>query len=235
MIDVHPPHESVHTPKDFLIHMSAICLGLLLAIGLEQTVELIHHRHQRQELQQQLHSDAERTLYDTQRDEAAMTARLQFLRARADQVASSLQGQKLPSSVAETGLVGDLPMDPAWEAAKSAGTLAVLPPEDIKVFTELDGMMHVVYVTYEQFVADNNKLDTFTWSIAGIGGRNFDIESLTPEQKHDYLLLLLESYRSTRDSRLWLRQLHGGTLAVAAGERDLKKINVAERQFNNLP
>jgi hypothetical protein len=126
-------------------------------------------------------------------------------------------------------------MDPAWEAAKSAGTLAVLPPEDIKVFTELDGMMHVVYVTYEQFVADNNKLDTFTWSIAGIGGRNFDIESLTPEQKHDYLLLLLESYRSTRDSRLWLRQLHGGTLAVAAGERDLKEINVAERQFNNLP
>jgi hypothetical protein len=235
MIDVHPPHETVHTWKDFLIHMSAICLGLLLAIGLEQTVELIHHRHQRQELQQQLHSDAERTLYDTQRDEAAMTARLQFLRARADQVAASLQGKKLTSTVAETGLVGDLPMDPAWEAAKSAGTLAVLPPEDIKVFTELDGMMHVVYVTYEQFVADNNKLETFNWSIAGVGSHDVDIESLTPEQKHDYLLLLLESYRSTRDSRLWLRQLRGGTLAVAGGERDLKKINVAERQFNNLP
>jgi hypothetical protein len=221
MLDVHAPHEATHTWKDFLIHMSAICLGLLLAIGLEQTVELIHHRHQRQELQQQLHSDAERTLYDTQRDEAAMTARLQFLRARADHVAASLQGQKLPPPVAQTSLNGDLPIDPAWEAAKSAGTLAVLPPEDIKVFTELDGMMHVVYVTYQQFVADNNKLDTFTWSIAGIGSRDFNIESLTPQQKHDYLLLLLESYRSTRDSRLWLRQLRGGTLA--------------ERQFNNLP
>ncbi len=235
MLDVHPPHESVHSWKDFLIHMSAICLGLLIAIGLEQTVVLIHHRHQRKELQQQLQSDAERTLYDTQRDEAAMTARLQFLRARADQVAASLQGQKLPSPAAPTGLMGDLPTAPAWEAAKSAGTLAVLPPEDIRAFAELDGMRHVVYDTYKQFVADNNKLDTFTWNIAGIGSHDFDIGSLTPEQKHDYLLLLIESYRSTRDSRLWFRELHGGTLAVAAGERDLKKIQLAERQFNNLP
>jgi hypothetical protein len=96
-------------------------------------------------------------------------------------------------------------------------------------------MMQVLYVNYQQFIADKNSLDTFTWSIAGIGSSDFDIESLAPEQKHAYLLLLLESYRSTRDCRLWLRQLHGGTLAVANGERDLKKINVAERQFNNLP
>jgi len=46
MIDVHPPHQPVHTWKDFLIHMSAICLGLLIAIGLEQVVEIIHHHNQ---------------------------------------------------------------------------------------------------------------------------------------------------------------------------------------------
>ncbi|HEY4009685.1 MAG TPA: hypothetical protein VGM11_06000 [Acidobacteriaceae bacterium] len=235
MIDIHPPHHAATTRRDFLIHLSTVVLGILIAIGLEQTVELVHRRHQRQELQQQLHSDAERILYDTQRDDAAMTGRLQFLRARADQVAASLEGHKLPSPGAETELKGDIPIDPAWQAAKSAGTLAVLPPEDIKVFTELDGMLSVVYITYQQFVADNNKLDTFTWSIAGIGSHDLDIESLTPEQKHAYLLLLIESYRSTRECRLWLRHLHGGTLAVAGGERDLKKIDLAERQFNNLP
>ena len=46
MIEVHAPHESVHTWKDILIHIGIITVGLLLAIGLEQTVEFFHHRHQ---------------------------------------------------------------------------------------------------------------------------------------------------------------------------------------------
>lgn len=46
MLDVHPPHEAAHSWKDFLIHISTIVIGLLIAVGLEQTVEWIHHRHQ---------------------------------------------------------------------------------------------------------------------------------------------------------------------------------------------
>ncbi len=46
MLDVHPPHETVHTWRDFFIHVATICVGLLIAIGLEQTVEYFHHRHQ---------------------------------------------------------------------------------------------------------------------------------------------------------------------------------------------
>ncbi len=45
MLDVHPPHEAAHTWKDFFIHVGTICVGLLIAIGLEQTVEFFHHRH----------------------------------------------------------------------------------------------------------------------------------------------------------------------------------------------
>ena len=47
MLDVHPPHEAAHTWKDFFIHIATICVGLLIAVSLEQTVELFHHRHQR--------------------------------------------------------------------------------------------------------------------------------------------------------------------------------------------
>jgi hypothetical protein len=46
MLDVHPPHEATHTWKDFLLHIATIVIGLLIAIGLEQTVEYFHHRHQ---------------------------------------------------------------------------------------------------------------------------------------------------------------------------------------------
>jgi hypothetical protein len=39
MLNVHASRESIHTWKDFFIHIATICVGLLIALGLEQTVE----------------------------------------------------------------------------------------------------------------------------------------------------------------------------------------------------
>lgn len=54
MLDVHPPHEAPHTWKTFFIHIAAIVVGLLIAVGLEQTVEYFHHRHQVAEIRNAL-------------------------------------------------------------------------------------------------------------------------------------------------------------------------------------
>jgi len=45
MLDVHPPHQAAHTWTDFFIHIAIIVVGLLIALGLEQTVEHVHLRH----------------------------------------------------------------------------------------------------------------------------------------------------------------------------------------------
>ena len=47
MLDVHPPHHPTHGWRDFFIHIATITVGLLIAVGLEQTVETLHQRHQR--------------------------------------------------------------------------------------------------------------------------------------------------------------------------------------------
>ena len=39
MLDVHPAHHAASTWRDFFIHIITIVIGLLIAIGLEQTVE----------------------------------------------------------------------------------------------------------------------------------------------------------------------------------------------------
>ena len=49
MLDVHAPHESVHTWRSFFIHIAIITIGLLIALCLEKTVEFFHHRHQARE------------------------------------------------------------------------------------------------------------------------------------------------------------------------------------------
>jgi hypothetical protein len=50
MLDVHPPHAPTHTWRDFLIHIATICVGLLIAVALEQAVEAMHRDHERREL-----------------------------------------------------------------------------------------------------------------------------------------------------------------------------------------
>jgi hypothetical protein len=59
MLDVHPPHAPTHSWKDFFIHIATIVIGLLIAVGLEQTVEYFHHRHQLAEAREALDRELE--------------------------------------------------------------------------------------------------------------------------------------------------------------------------------
>jgi hypothetical protein len=59
MLDVHPPHTAAHTWKDFFIHIITIVIGLLIAIGLEQTVEFFHHHHEVKETRKALAEERE--------------------------------------------------------------------------------------------------------------------------------------------------------------------------------
>jgi len=45
MIDIHPPQHGSITRRDFFIHLFIVVLGILIAIGLEQSVEYLHHHH----------------------------------------------------------------------------------------------------------------------------------------------------------------------------------------------
>ena len=58
MLDVHPPHNPTHNWRDFFIHIATIVIGLLIAIGLEQLVERIHHSNQAREAQESLHRES---------------------------------------------------------------------------------------------------------------------------------------------------------------------------------
>ena len=60
MLDVHAPHQTVHTWKDFLVHIAAITIGLLIALGLEATVEWVHHKHQAQQALELLKQEIDR-------------------------------------------------------------------------------------------------------------------------------------------------------------------------------
>ncbi len=57
VIDVHPPHEPMHGWRDFLLHLTTITIGLLIALSLEGMVEWQHHRHLVHEAEASLHAE----------------------------------------------------------------------------------------------------------------------------------------------------------------------------------
>jgi hypothetical protein len=145
MLDVHPPHHAVSTWRDFLIHIATIVLGLLIAIGLEQTVELLHHRHQRDQLQEDLRNEAKQNLQVIDRDLKMQSMEPWFQQAMnaASAPAKGKVQVSLPPAPCLPGSVGTAqyryfaPSQAVWTTAKEGGLVVLLPVEQSRMQARL--------------------------------------------------------------------------------------------------
>lgn len=132
MLEVHPPHQLVHTWKDFFIHIATIAIGLLIALGLEQSVEYLHHRHQLHEARAELSLEFARNR-KILRDNIDAIKKLQAELGRDMAAIREYQSSHIP-------MVGKLsyshdafrPADAAWLSVKQNGVLALMPYEEIE-------------------------------------------------------------------------------------------------------
>jgi hypothetical protein len=146
MLDVHPPHHAASTWRDFFIHIATIVLGLLIAISLEQTVEFFHHRHQRHQLQEDLHNEAEQNLQVIDRDLTMQNLEPWFDRAM-HKATPAGQKEKLrialpippciPGSVGTAAIRYFAPSQAVWTTAKEAGLVPLLPVEQSRMQARL--------------------------------------------------------------------------------------------------
>lgn len=135
MLDVHSPHETVRSWKEFFTHIAIITIGLLIAIGLEQTVEHIHRIYQlneaRRELKIELEANRkqlEKNLVAAQQLVAQLDSDMALLRAA--QASHSVIGQKLMYEVQFFW-----PLDGTWQAVKQNGSLALMPHNELYGYT----------------------------------------------------------------------------------------------------
>ena len=141
MIDLHPPHHGPMTLRDFFIHLFIVVLGILIAIGLEQTAEVIHHHHQRQQLEQDLRAEAERNVGTIQANEKNFADYMAWYRdilkaGREAQPTAGFVTFVIPPRV--RAQIAQRPMDNVWPAATASGAVAVLPREEIETFGRIN-------------------------------------------------------------------------------------------------
>jgi hypothetical protein len=151
MLDVHAPHQSVHTWKGFLVHIAAIAIGLLLALALEKLAEYVHERRQLTEARRQLAM------------EVAENRRIWTLNViEASRIQQELDGDlKVIQAVRIHAPVGNFRFDYSvafhatrdgpWQAVRQNGSLDLMPYEELQTIAWFHGILASVMESMHAF------------------------------------------------------------------------------------
>jgi hypothetical protein len=134
-MDVHAPHEPIHSWRDFFIHLITITIGLLIALGLEAGAEAVHHCALRAETRANLRAELQQDERDFPKDLRALEGEATELkgniallqRLRAHQKAS-------PGETLKFAWFWNSSSDTAWQTAKETGVLSLMENEQVQQF-----------------------------------------------------------------------------------------------------
>jgi hypothetical protein len=192
MFDVHAPHESIHTWKDFFVQIATIVVGLLIAIGLEQTVVAIHHSNQRRELIREMREEAERNVetlrFDIQSvgDAKRWTVAAILLLQQAP-VASGSVTVTLPAGVAL--IEGHQPSRAVWNIAKSNGRAGLIPDNLAEIYDRRGFEATSLETAVQNIMTNESTIETLEARFHGRveGGATL---KLTPQERDELVLAL---------------------------------------------
>jgi hypothetical protein len=141
MLDVHPPHAPTHTWRDFFLHIATICVGLLIAIALEQAVEAIHHRHEREALVQEMRAESERNIILLRTDIDRNLEKASWHRAVMNALQTTPPHDGIVTAVLPTHqpfLPQISPSRAVWSVARTNGKVALLSEREAEIYDRLD-------------------------------------------------------------------------------------------------
>jgi hypothetical protein len=154
MIDIHPPQHAPMTKRDFFVHLFIVVLGILIAIGLEQTVEYFHHRNQRQQLEGDLHVEMQTNNEYLSRDYDYLLATRDWAANQAQTIENAIRSHTTSRLVYQPPPrnfdLYVLPNDSVWQHASEAGITALLPREEAQNYTLLYRFRARLFDTYKQ-------------------------------------------------------------------------------------
>jgi len=230
MLDVHPPHHAANTWRDFFTHIATIVVGLLIAVGLEQTVEYVHHRREGAELRERLHAESMQILQDAHRAEAAQIFQKHWLEIRLEEARSAVwQHKPLPPQVPDNRPYFANPDIPQWRAAQSSGLTARLTSAEITGYAEVE----YVQTRLLEFEVARRKAEdqvrVLNRELPSLPGGEPDFQAANPQFTLAYLQALSAEADGLAHYLDWVRIAIGAEDALTNGKFDLEVIYRAER------
>jgi hypothetical protein len=235
MLDVHPAHHAANSWRDFFIHIATIVLGLCIAVGLEQTVELLHQRHQLHQLQQDLREEGlnnqagrDALLRYLDLTESIALDRLSAVNARREGHLKQMPAMPPGYAASLAKLPGNpqmLPSKAAWATAEQSQLLELLPREDADVYNQLYRQLDLVlqYAVERNGFADRTSAIRLKFSSRETPGV-LDAARMNEAQMDDYATRLAEVAQSIGTLRSFYARFSGQNDAILNGVRSLPEI-----------
>jgi hypothetical protein len=170
VIDVHVPHPT-HTWKDFWIHLATIAAGLLIAISLEQSVEALHHLHQRHQLEADLREEGIDNQNLAENDWRVIDDRMATASAKLREVESTQAVRRkaaapfpassfaAPPPTAKGSFV--MPLSSVWTTAKEGAAIDLLPRDVARSYTRLYLQVDILQQLASPYEAGGNDVAAF--------------------------------------------------------------------------
>jgi hypothetical protein len=246
MLDVHPPHAPAHTWRDFLLHIATICVGLLIAIGLEQSVEYLHHRHQRHQLDEDLLTEARSNEQLIDHDLLLRNLEPWFVSTQqAIATAVPQQGKirfTLPPPPCFPGTVGTAtvryfaPSEAVWTAARESGLLVLLPAGQARMQARLAHNFQLLATARDRVSDGCEAVAALRQRLSQPGPDNvLDLWTLTPDQAEKLSAAAAQTCVAFQGLMFRLRWSQLYEVGVAKGETktDVRMMTMDQTQFQD--
>ena len=136
-MEIHAPHEPILSFREFLVHLSMVTVGILIALGLEQSVEAYHHHELAEEAQTNMTTE----ITDNKRELDNHLSGLDTIEKQRDDdikvVDQLLAHQHLHELNIGLGFSGPTLNSASWTTASSVGALAYMEYGTVKRFAEV--------------------------------------------------------------------------------------------------
>jgi len=186
-VEVHAPHQPILSKKEFLVHLLAITIGLLIAVGIEGCVELYREhslvKEARRTLRDEIQYNSDKmagALPEIEKEKQSVADSIKFLtRIMENPKDKSAQHGSIQAGFSMVGL-----HDTAWKTAQATNALAYMPYAEAQRYSD-------IYGSQKDFTAQEEKLVEDEAQLFGVFAKtDFGHGDVTPEQAS----LALERY-----------------------------------------
>ena len=181
-MDVHPPHEPIRSVRDFLLHLLTITVGLLIALGLEKTVEHVHNYHLVHEAEAELRSEISENASGL-RDQMSFYDKQMAENNKLLDVLHKVSNEKN----AQLMYAGVSLNRASYDASQSDGALALMSYEESKRYAD-------IYELQSEFTREQDAaIDAATPLIGLVSSHSVPFDRMTPAEI-DAADTLLQTY-----------------------------------------
>lgn len=139
VMELHPPAGPGEPVKNFFLYLSMITIGILIGLGLESTVETLHHKALVREARQNLICE----IADNRKELDRVFAKTSGAQGQLRHISDIVKGERRWRGASRTAGELSLSLDrltlhsASWATAHETGALQYMPYQEVKRFTEL--------------------------------------------------------------------------------------------------